>query len=100
MRFSQRVGQLENEVVKNEKNSLQLKVDMLERVNKDLLKKVEEYEKVVRELKQEKCMRDVSMLHNNYSQEDVVVPRSNEVTAKVENYLNDKNKKMEIKSIK
>jgi hypothetical protein len=59
------------------------------------MRKVEEYEKTIKEIKQEKCMRDVSTLHNNAE-----VPKSGEVIMRVENYLNDKSKKMEIKSIK
>jgi kinesin family protein 6/9 len=48
LRFSQRVGQLENEVVRNEKSTLMMKVEMLENTNAELLARLEKSEAIIK----------------------------------------------------
>ena len=45
LRFSQRVKQIQNEITKNEKNIYSHQIDMLEKENQMLRKKLARYEK-------------------------------------------------------
>ena len=97
LRFSQRVGQLENEVVKNSKENLEIKLKTLERQNEELKKTVEQQSHTIKELKESRVMKEISLSHSNYEENEL---GALDLSSRVENFFNDKAKWLEVKSLK
>ncbi|EAS00681.2 kinesin motor catalytic domain protein (macronuclear) [Tetrahymena thermophila SB210] len=120
LRFSQRVGQLENEIHKNQKLDLNSMVEKLEQEKQQLLDELQKYQKIVGELKDSENAKNANLqnknqkrssqqyqskqtlFNNDESQEEIEIDEEqdlDQILTKVDEYMQDKIDQLEVKNM-
>ncbi|KAL4488373.1 hypothetical protein ABPG72_019223 [Tetrahymena utriculariae] len=120
LRFSQRVGQLENEIHKNQKLDLNSMVERLEQEKQQLLDELQKYQKIVGDLKDSENVKNINpqnknqkhssqqyqskqvLFNNEESQEEIEIDEEqdlDQILSKVDEYMQDKIDQLEVKNM-